>query len=68
LESKLVAQEIRRAFTVFQLMAILEDAHHPLIIAEHDPLLYEDANEMTESNSLARRKTAREAAVLLYAP
>jgi hypothetical protein len=26
LESKLVAQEIRRAFTVFQLMTILEEA------------------------------------------
>jgi hypothetical protein len=35
--------EIRRAFTVFQLMTILEESRHSLIIIEHDPLLYEDA-------------------------
>jgi DNA polymerase I len=29
--------EIRRAFTVFQLMTILEEARHNLIIIEHDP-------------------------------
>jgi hypothetical protein len=29
--------EIRRAFTVFQLMTILEEARHSLIIIEHDP-------------------------------
>ena len=32
--------DIRRAFTVFQLMTILEEARHSLIIIEHDPLLY----------------------------
>jgi hypothetical protein len=32
--------EIRRAFTVFQLMIILEEARHSLILIEHDPLLY----------------------------
>jgi hypothetical protein len=31
--------EIRRAFTVFQLMTILEESRHTLIILEHDPLL-----------------------------
>ena len=35
--------EIRRAFTVFQLMTILEEAHRSLIIIEHDPMFYEDA-------------------------
>jgi len=30
-------QGIRWAFTVFQLMTILEEAHHSLIIIEHDP-------------------------------
>ncbi|MGD0953199.1 MAG: hypothetical protein ABR985_12535 [Methanotrichaceae archaeon] len=29
--------DIRRAFTVFQLMTILEEARHSLIIIEHDP-------------------------------
>jgi protein-arginine kinase len=39
--------EIRRAFTVFQLMTILEEARHSLVIIEH-PLLYEDAQGMVE--------------------
>jgi len=36
--------EIRRGFTTFQLMTILEKAYHRLIIVEHDPLLYEDSS------------------------
>jgi hypothetical protein len=35
--------EIRRGFTTFQFMIILEEAHHSLITVEHDPILYEDA-------------------------
>jgi hypothetical protein len=35
--------EVRRAFTVYQLMTILEENHHSFLIVEHDPLLYEDA-------------------------
>jgi hypothetical protein len=49
-------------------MTILEENHHSLILVEHDPLLCEDAREMTEYVSLALRKAAKEAAVLLYAP
>ena len=33
--------EIRRGFTTFQLMTILEEAHYSLIILEQDPMLYE---------------------------
>jgi DNA polymerase I len=40
--------EVRRAFIFFQLMTILEENHHSFLIAEHDPLLYEDAGEMVE--------------------
>ena len=40
--------EIRLAFTVFQLITILEEARHSLIIIEHDPMLYEDAQRMVE--------------------
>jgi hypothetical protein len=61
------ALEIRRGFTVFQLMTILEEAHHSLILIEHDPLLYEDAKEMTEYVSYALCDAAKEATVLLYA-
>ncbi len=40
--------EVRRAFTSFQLMTILEENHHSFQIVEHDPILYEDAGEMVE--------------------
>jgi len=40
--------EIRRGFTTFQLMTILEEAYHSLILVEHDPILYEDSQEMVE--------------------
>jgi len=58
--------EIGRGFTAFQLMTILEEAHHSLIIVEHDPLLYEDAQEMTEYMSKALKQASHEATVLLY--
>jgi len=42
--------EIRRAFTSFQLMTILEENHHSFLIVEHDPLLYEDAKGLLRNN------------------
>ena len=68
LDRRFETLEIRRGFTVFQLMTILEEARHSLILIEHDPLLYEDAKEMTEYISHAMREAAQDAAVLLYAP
>jgi hypothetical protein len=59
--------EVRRGFTVFQLMTILEQARHSLILIEHDPMLYEDAREMAEYVSQAMMQASQEAAVLLYA-
>ncbi len=68
LDRRFEALEIRRGFTVFQLMTILEEAHHSLILVEHDPLIYEGAQEMAEYVSQALKDAAKEAAVLLYAP
>ena len=48
LDRKFQALEIRRAFTVFQLMTILEESRHSLIVIEHDPQLYENAQGMVE--------------------
>ncbi len=67
LDRRFEAQEIRRAFTVFQLMTVLEENRHTIVIIEHDPLLYEDSQVMTEYISQAMRETANDAAVLLYA-
>ncbi len=60
--------DVRRSFTSFQLMTILEENHHSFLIVEHDPMLYEDASEMVEYVAQALRQTAREATILLYAP
>jgi hypothetical protein len=35
--------EVRRAFTLFQLLTILREAHHTILFLEHDPSLYDDA-------------------------
>ncbi|MDD1751622.1 MAG: hypothetical protein LUQ38_00845 [Methanotrichaceae archaeon] len=39
LHRRITELEIRRGFTTFQLMTILEEACHSLFIVEHDPLL-----------------------------
>jgi hypothetical protein len=53
--------DIRRAFTSFQLMTILEENHHSFMIIEHDPMLYEDAKQMVEYVGQALKQTSREA-------
>ena len=49
-------------------MTVLEEARHSLILIEHDPMLYEDATEMTDYVSRAMSDAAKEAAMLLYSP
>jgi hypothetical protein len=39
--------EVRRAFTLFQLLAILREAHHTVLFLEHDPSLYEDEGSLS---------------------
>jgi DNA polymerase I len=68
LDRKFTDLDVRRAFTVFQLMTVLEEARHSIIIVEHDPMLYEDAAEMVEYVSHALSDAGKEAAVLLYSP
>ena len=55
--------DVRRAFTVFQFMTILEENHHSFLIVEHDPLLYEDAGEMVEYLAQALKQPSREATI-----
>lgn len=52
--------DIRRAFTAFQPMTILEEARHTFVIVEHDPMLYEDAAEMVEYISNAQNAVSDE--------
>ena len=68
LDRRFTSLQVRRAFTVFQLMAVLEECCHSLLIIEHDPLLYQDAEEMVEYVSQAMRAAARESTLLLFSP
>ena len=68
LDRRFTSLQVRRAFTVFQLMTVLEESCHSLLIIEHDPILYQDAEEMTEYVSQAMRAAAKESTLLLYAP
>ena len=68
LDRNFTSLEVRRAFTSFQLMTILQENHHSFLIVEHDPLLYEDAKEMVEYVAQHLRQTSRETTVLLYVP
>jgi hypothetical protein len=68
LDRRFQDQEIRRAFIAFQLMTILEEARHNLIVIEHDPQIYEDASGMIDLASESMCDAAKEAAVLLYSP
>ncbi|VVB68983.1 Uncharacterised protein [uncultured archaeon] len=47
--------EIRRAFTSFQLMTILEENLHSFLIVEHDPMLYEDAGSTGHAGGILMR-------------
>ena len=53
LDRRFEVLEIRRAFTVFHLMTILEENSHTILLIEPDPSLYEDAKEMAEVVSKA---------------
>jgi DNA polymerase I len=62
--------EVRRAFTVHQLLTILREAYHTIILVEHDPSLFEGADEgvMLAEVIRALKTAAQEAMVILYAP
>jgi hypothetical protein len=68
LDRNITELEVRRAFTSFQLMTVLEENHHTFLIIEHDPMLYEDAKEMVEYVAQSLKQTSREATILLYSP
>ena len=49
-------------------MTVLEENHHSFLIIEHDPMLYEDAEQMVAYVAQALKQTSREATILLYSP
>lgn len=60
--------EIRRAFTAHQLLSVLREASHTIVLVEHDPTLFEGAEKMLAPLAGALRDAGRESLVILYAP
>jgi DNA polymerase I len=52
LDLDLTELDVRRAFTSFQLMTILEEDHHSLLIVENDQMFYEDADGSIQDPTL----------------
>jgi hypothetical protein len=60
--------DIRRAFTVHQLLTILQEEYHSIVIVEHDPTLYEDAGEVKRVVPPTMKEVSRDSIFVLYAP
>jgi DNA polymerase I len=61
--------DVRRAFTAHQLLTILHEAHHTIVLVEHDPTLYEGdgGGELAGTVAHALKEAARESLVIIYA-
>jgi hypothetical protein len=60
--------DIRRSFTAFQLLRILEEAHQTFIFIEYDATLFEEDDHLLENLPSVMRDASQQAAVLIYAP
>jgi DNA polymerase I len=60
--------EVRSAFTAHQLFTILKEASHTVLLLEHDPTLFDGAEEMMPQIAGMLRDIGRESLVILYAP
>ena len=60
--------EVRRAFTAHQLFTILKEASHTILLLEHDPTLFDGAEEMILQVAGMLKDIGRESLVILYAP
>jgi hypothetical protein len=60
--------EVRRAFTAFQLLQILRESYHTILFVEHDPSLYEGAEELAGQVGEALKEVGSHALVVLYTP
>jgi hypothetical protein len=60
--------EIRRAFTAHQLFTILKEVSHTVLLLEHDPTLFDGADEVMPQIAGMLKDISRESLVILYAP
>jgi DNA polymerase I len=60
--------EVRRAFTAHQLFTILKEASHTVVLIEHDPTLFDGAENMLPQIAGMLKVIGRESLVILYTP
>jgi DNA polymerase I len=60
--------EIRRAFTAHQLFTILKEVSHTVLLIEHDPTLFEGAENMMPQIAGMLKDICLESLVILYTP
>jgi DNA polymerase I len=60
--------EIHRVFTARQLLALLQEASHTVIFLEHDPAVFDGAEEMIPQVGGILRDISRQSLIVLYAP
>lgn len=60
--------DVRRAFTAHQFLSVIREAAHTIILIEHDPLIFEGAENMVTPLAMALKDAGREALVILYTP
>lgn len=68
LNRRITEMDVRRAFTAFQLLTILEEDCHTVTIIEYDPILFKEADGMQDYLARAMRDVAGRSIVLLYSP
>ena len=60
--------DVRRAFTAHQLFEAIKEAGYTIILVEHDPSLFDGAEEMLDLVSGALKDAGRDSLVILYTP
>ena len=60
--------EVRRAFTAHQLFTILKEVSHTVVLLEHDPTLFDGAENMIPQIAGMLKDISRESLVILYTP
>lgn len=60
--------DVRRAFTSHQLLTILQENYHTVVIFEYDPMLFEGDPRMKDIIAKALAEAAHASTVIVYAP
>lgn len=57
--------EVRRAYTAYQLFTILKETNHTILLLEHDPTLFDSAEEMLPQIAGMLKDIGRESLVIV---